>query len=347
MKPITSALNTRITHILTVITIIVSAAITPVTIRSQTDAQFTQYFQVPSYYNPAAIGDTDNLRIRAGSRLQWVGIDHAPVTFIGLADMPVKIGSKRIGVGLVLQQESIGLYNNLNVNAQAGYKFKALKGTFTAAFTIGFVDRKFKGSEVYIPDDDDYHESADEAIPTTDVSGTALDLGIGINYINPRLWAGLSVMHANSPTVTFSNDGTGTGTDAGTGTGETTKNFKFKAKPTLYFMGGGNIPIKNTLFEMMPSLMVKSDLTFTTAEVTARLRYNKFLTGGIGYRYDDALSIILAAEIKGFYIGYSYDYPISKVSMASSGSHEIFAGYSLKLNLGEKNKNKHKSIRIM
>ena len=40
---------------------------------AQIDAQFTQYFEVPAYYNAAAIGNTDYLRIRGGSRLQWVG----------------------------------------------------------------------------------------------------------------------------------------------------------------------------------------------------------------------------------------------------------------------------------
>ncbi|MDE6171208.1 MAG: type IX secretion system membrane protein PorP/SprF, partial [Duncaniella sp.] len=66
-----------------------------------------------------------------------------------------------------------------------------------------------------------------------------------------------------------------------------------------------------------------------------------------GYRYDDAISIMLGAELKGIFIGYSYDYHISDISRASSGSHEIFAGYNLKLDFSEKNRNKHKSIRIM
>ena len=56
---------------------------------------------------------------------------------------------------------------------------------------------------------------------------------------------------------------------------------------------------------------------------------------------------MLAVEIKNFFVGYSYDYAISDISKVSNGSHEIFAGYKLKLNLGDKNKNKHKSIRIM
>lgn len=97
----------------------------------------------------------------------------------------------------------------------------------------------------------------------------------------------------------------------------------------------------------MPSVLVKSDLTFTTGEATARVRYNKFITAGVGYRYNDAVTVSLGAEYKGFYIGYSYDYATSAIAKASSGSHEIFAGYSLKLDLSEKNKNKHKSIRIL
>lgn len=59
------------------------------------------------------------------------------------------------------------------------------------------------------------------------------------------------------------------------------------------------------------------------------------------------MSLILGAEIKGFYIGYSYDYPVSDIVKASSGSHEVFVGYRLKLDLSEKNRHRHKSVRIM
>lgn len=338
------------------IRILIFAALLTVTalgLRAQSDAQFTQYYEIPAYYNPAAIGLTDNIHIRGGSRLQWVGIDHAPVTFAAMADMPFKLFSKRWGVGVVLQQESIGLYNNINANVQAGYKFKALKGNWTVGLTLGLLDKKFKGSEVYIPEGDDYHETTDDAIPRTDVHGTAFDIGAGIWYTHPKFYVGLSGLHLNSPVVTFQSDngetsgGTSGGSSADGGATESAKNYEFQTGRTLYFTAGSNIPIKNTLFELMPSLMVKSDFTFTTAEVTARVRYNRFLTAGLGYRYNDAVSIVLGAEIKGFFLGYSYDYPVSSVAKASSGSHEIFTGYSLKLDLGEKNKNKHKSIRIM
>ena len=311
---------------------------------AQTDAQLSQYYEVPSYYNPAAIGNTDMVRIRLGSRLQWVGIDNAPRTILATADMPIKIGKKRIAVGLTANQASEGLFRNLSINLQAGYKFNLFKGVMTAGVQLGYANEVFKGSEVLIPDGDDYHESTDEAIPRTDVSGNAFDLGAGIYYSHKYFWAGISGTHLMSPTIKFSDDSQN---NSSTSTDNTRGDYEFQLRRTLYFMAGSNIPIKNTLFEVIPSLMVKSDFTFTRAELTGRLRYKKLFTFGLGYRHDDAVIATLAAEYKGFFIGYSFDYPTSAISKASSGSHEIIAGYSLKLNLCEKNKNKHKSIRIM
>ena len=311
---------------------------------AQTDAQLSQYYEVPSYYNPAAIGNTDMVRIRLGSRLQWVGIDNAPRTILATADMPIKIGKKRIAVGLPANQASEGLFRNLSINLQAGYKFNLFKGVMTAGVQLGYANEVFKGSEVLIPDGDDYHESTDEAIPRTDVSGNAFDLGAGIYYSHKYFWAGISGTHLMSPTIKFSDDSQN---NSSTSTDNTRGDYEFQLRRTLYFMAGSNIPIKNTLFEVIPSLMVKSDFTFTRAELTGRLRYKKLFTFGLGYRHDDAVIATLAAEYKGFFIGYSFDYPTSAISKASSGSHEIIAGYSLKLNLSEKNKNKHKSIRIM
>ena len=311
---------------------------------AQTDAQLSQYYEVPSYYNPAAIGNTDMVRIRLGSRLQWVGIDNAPRTILATADMPIKIGKKRIAVGLTANQASEGLFRNLSINLQAGYKFNLFKGVMTAGVQLGYANEVFKGSEVLIPDGDDYHESTDEAIPRTDVSGNAFDLGAGIYYSHKYFWAGISGTHLMSPTIKFSDDSQN---NSSTSTDNTRGDYEFQLRRTLYFMAGSNIPIKNTLFEVIPSLMVKSDFTFTRAELTGRLRYKKLFTFGLGYRHDDAVIATLAAEYKGFFIGYSFDYPTSAISKASSGSHEIIAVYSLKLNLSEKNKYKHKSIRIM
>ena len=322
-----------------IITFIIAALSAPLRMTAQNDAQFSQHYEVPSLYNPAAIGQTDFLKIRGAGRLQWVGIDGAPQTFLLTGDMPFKLFDKRFGVGLVMQQESIGLYKSLNLGAQIAFKLKKWGGEFTGAFQFGIYDQKFAGSEVYIPDADDYHQSSDEGIPTNDLHGTALDIAAGLWYKRPHWQVGISVTHLTSPTITMG------GENGGASTSE--QIYEFNAPRTLYFMSSCNIPIKNTLFELVPSMLVKSDLTFTTGELMARTRYNKFLSFGVGYRWDDAVIATIAAEIKNFYVGYSYDYATSAIHSASSGSHEIVVGYSMKLNLGEKNKNRHKSIRIM
>lgn len=164
--------------------------------------------------------------------------------------------------------------------------------------------------------------------------------------------------HLNAPTVTFSTDSPVTSragedesdenvSSSSSGSNGSAGEYEFQARRTLYLMTGGNIPISSTLFELMPSAMMATDFRFTRLSLTARLRWKKMVSLGVGYRHDDALSVSLSGEFRGFFLGYAYDYPTGKISVASSGSHEIFAGYAMKLDLGEKNRHKQKSIRFM
>ena len=309
--------------------------------RAQTDGNLTQYYEVPSYFNPSAIGNSDYIRIRGGARMQWVGIDNAPKTFLGVADMPFKIGSKRLGTGVNLTQESIGLYKTLNLGAQIAYKLRKFGGTWSVGLQLGFVDQTFKGSEVRLPDGDDYHQGTDDAIPTTDIHGTAFDFGACLWYHHSKFYAGISCTHLTSPSITMN-------AESASGGSETSgRKYEFQIKRTLYFTAGCNIPIKNTLFELAPSVLVRSDFSYTGGIVTARARYRKMFSFGIGYRWDDAIVATVAVEFKNFFLGYSYDYTTSAIRQASSGSHEILAGYSLKLDLGDKNTHRQKSVRFM
>lgn len=305
---------------------------------AQTDAQLSKYYELPNFYNPAATGTTDFLKLRADARLQWLGVDNAPQTFTVAADMPFKFIGKRFGTGLVMQQESYGLYKHLDVAAQLSYKLKLFKGELSIGVQPGFVNQSFKGTDVFIPDQDDYHQGTDDAIPQQDISGNAFDLAAGLFYTHRLFWLGVSGRHLTQPSIRLN-------AESGEDTNE--KNYEFPLRRTLYFMAGSNIPIKNTLFELQPSALVRSDFTFTSWEATLRCRYNKFISAGVGYRWKDAVYAVVAAEIKGFYIGFSYDYPTGAIARATSGSYEIMAGYQLKLDFSERNRHRHKSVRIM
>ena len=252
--------------------------------------------------------------------------------------MPFKFIGKRFGTGLVMQQESYGLYKHLDVAAQWSYKLKLFKGELSIGVQPGFVNQSFKGTDVFIPDQDDYHQGTDDAIPQQDISGNAFDLAAGLFYTHRLFWLGVSGRHLTQPSIRLN-------AESGEDTNE--KNYEFPLRRTLYFMAGSNIPIKNTLFELQPSALVRSDFTFTSWEATLRCRYNKFISAGVGYRWKDAVYAVVAAEIKGFYIGFSYDYPTGAIARATSGSYEIMAGYQLKLDFSERNRHRHKSVRIM
>lgn len=306
--------------------------------QGQVDAQLSQYWAIPTYYNAGASGSNDYLRINGGARLQWLGIENAPQSFLGQVDMPLNLFGKRIGVGAGLQSETMGLFSNLNINAQFSYKIKLFKGELSIGAQVGYFEQKFKGSEVEVPDDDDYHDSSDQAIPTQDLKGGTVDISAGIFYTHKYFWVGVSGLHLLEPTVKMGLEGS-----------ESTASQEYETvvPRTLYFMGGSNIPLKNTLFELQPSLMVKTDFSVFSAEITARARYNKFLSFGVGYRWKEAVMIMAGAEYKNFFVGYAYDYPLSAIAKASSGSHELLVGYKMKIDLSGKNKNKHRSIRIM
>lgn len=305
---------------------------------AQTEAQMSQYWAVPTYYNPAATGSTDFLRIRGGAKLQWLGIENAPKSFFAIADSPLKIGSKRIGLGVTFNQESIGLFSNLDVNIQASYKLKLFKGVLSIGLQGGYYSSKFKGSEVFIPDNDDYHDPNDPAIPKQDLEGYVFDFSAGLHYTHKYFSFGISGLHLLQPSIKMGIEGS-----------ESTEASEYETEIArqLYFTADGNIPLKNTLFELQPSLMARTDFADFTAEITARARYNKFITFGVGYRWQNAVYVLVGAEYKNFFLGYAYDYPLSAINKASSGSHEIVAGYQLKLDFSGKNKNRHRSIRIM
>lgn len=309
-------------------------AFTALNSRAQVDAQLTQYWAVPTYYNPAAAGNIDFIHITGGARLQWVGVRHAPYTFMALADMPFKFFNRRWGTGVVLEQESMGLYKSVHAHAQLAWKQKMLGGTLSVGLQPGMINETFDGSKVILPEGDEAHQGADDAIPTGTVSGTSFDISAGVMFTHKWFWAAASVAHITAPTITMKVEN------------NEEKQYEFDAGRLYYFMAGSNIPIKNTLFEVIPSVMLKSDFQFWQAEATARVRYNKFLSLGVGYRYQDAVSLMVGAEYKNFYFGYSYDYTTSDIR-TSGGSHEVFLQYNVKLDMGEKNRNSHKSIRIM
>ena len=301
---------------------------------AQADPDFSHFWVGKSYYNPAAAGEISAIHMTLGSRMQWVDFKHAPMNFYLTVDAPYKLLGQRLGIGVKAEYERIGLYSNTRIGAQIAYKRRFGKNkTLSVGIQPGIFSQTFRGHEVIL--NTDAGEEDDPAIPKQDVSGTAFDANVGILFSHPHYWASVAVTHVTAPGIELKVSR------------ESIDYYEFKMSRGYYFSGGGNIPINNTLFEIQPSAMFASYKKFWTAQVTTMLRYNRMLNIGAGYRWKDAVTAFIGVNLKDAYIGYAYDYPLSAISRATFGSHEVFITYNVKLDNKEKNKNKQKSVRLM
>ena len=169
-------------------------------LKAQTDAALSHYFMATAYYNPAAAGSTEDLKMLALFNRQWVGFPNAQQSFFVTADMPLKIGKTNHGIGIAAYTESIGLFQNTFVGAQYAYKQKLFGGVLSGGLQIGFVTESFKADSIYIPQSP-FHQQEDEAFPKGTVSGMGLDLNVGLFYTHKNFYAGIGYTHVTSPEI--------------------------------------------------------------------------------------------------------------------------------------------------
>ena len=294
----------------------------------QYDAQFSQYWMAMGYYNPAVAGNTDNINLFALHRQQWIGIEGAPKSFFVSADMPLTFGKTTHGVGVVGFTETIGLFQNTHVSAQYAYKKKLFGGILSIGIQAGMVNQSFDGTKVDIPESE-FHTGTDEGIPNTKVEAMVLDLNAGIYYSHKDFYAGIASTHISEPELAL------------------TENVYSYIGRAYNLTGGYNIQLRNPLYELQPSVFMKTDMQSFQTDITARLVYNKMFNGGLSWRVNESVVLSIGALIGGFQVGYAYDFPTSAILKGSTGSHELMIRYKLKLTKTKTGKNKHKSVRIL
>ena len=294
-------------------------------VRAQFDTHFTHYWALQGYYNPAVAGLSGRLNMNGTYAMQMAGYTNAPTTMLIGADMALPTEKKNQAISANLYNESIGLFTNQRLFAGYAYRFNLWGGSMAMGMSAGSLEQKFDGSKV------EAEESADAAFPSSEIEGMGLDLTAGVHYAHPFFYAGLSVMHLTAPVIEL---------------GETNE---IKIDRTYYFCGGGNIQMKNPLLSIQPSLQLMTDLQAWRADVTVRGTYTydeKRYYAGLTYSPMTSVAILLGGEINSVTFGYAYEIFTSGVGLIH-GSHDLYVGYVMDLDLFKKGKNKHKSIRIL
>ncbi len=316
---------------------------------AQYDAQFSNYWAVTGFFNPANAGRSGNLEAMALYRQQWLGIKGAPGTALVTGDMPMNFLGRTHGVGVVLYSEKIGLFEHMIASAQYAYKKNIGKGTFSAGIQVGYISENFYGSKIDPKDiNDDYHQFPDAGIPENDVKGSGVDASFGLMFYKPKWYVGLSTTHLLGSELKLG------------------ENYIMEIPRAYYLTGGYNIQLKNPLLELRPSFLIKTTemgpvvegdsitgdaikamMTMTQIDLSLRMIYNKTYWGGLGWRKGDAATVMFGGKFSMVEAGYAYDFPISTMLKGSSGSHELFIKLTIDLDKKKGKKNKHKSVRIL
>ena len=276
-------------------------------------------------FNPAAVGKESKLNVTGAYAMTLTGFEHAPRTMYVGADMPFYLLRNYHGAGIQLMNDQIGLFSHQRLVLQYAYKRRLLGGTISVGLQFGMLSEKFKGSEL------DLENGDDPAFTRSDATGVGIDLSAGLYYTHRNWYAGVSVLHATSPSIEVGDR-------------------SIIEVPRMYYLTGGyNIKLRNPFLTIHPSVLVRYEGTVYRADVTARVKYEhdkKMLYAGVAYSPTNSVTALIGGNFHGVSLGYSYEVYTSKLKFGN-GSHELFVGYQTELDLHKKGRNRHQSVRIL
>ena len=296
----------------------------------QQDPQYTNNMFYKLGVNPGFAGSQDAITGIILNRYQWAGFEGAPKTMAFSADAPVLVFGKPSGIGLNIIDDVLGPEKNVLVNVNYAYKTALSFGNLGIGVSLGIFNKAIDG-DWEIPEDDlgiYIDPGSDPGITQGEVSQIAFDAGIGLYLESKKYYLGASVTHVNQASIKFSDLAT-----------------TYLARH-YYLSGGYNIKLPDPLFELRPSVLVKTDLAGWQVDLNANMVYNNRFWGGFSYRIQDAVALLFGMELfNGLNVGYSFDLTTSAIGRYGYGSHEVFISYSVNV---EKNRSrKYKSVRFL
>ncbi len=304
---------------------------------SQFDAQIGQYMFMPASYNPAAVGEDDQMRVYGSHRMDFTGIKGAPMTTLVSFSSPLVIGKTHHGAGVKFINDRFGLFSNQGFYVDYAYKIALGKGFLSVGAELGLINLSFALDSVDTgAGQDDYHQETDEALPQISgsanekgASGMGFDMGVGVYYSASKWWVGISYAHVLQPKLKLDDR-----TD-------------FMVRGTAYLAGGYNWQLKNKNWMLLPSAMVMTDFRGWDVNLTMLAQLQNRYRFGLGYRIAGSVNVILGMEIiDGLQLGYTYELPANGLLRESYGSHEVYLAYGFNI-LKPKHTNKYKSIRYL
>jgi type IX secretion system PorP/SprF family membrane protein len=276
--------------------------------RAQQDPMYSHYVFNGLIINPAYAGTADALRASVLYRNQWANIPGSPKTGIFSVDSPIR--NEKIGLGLTMSFDKIGVTSHSAINGIYSYRIKFKNSTllFGLQAGVGFFTTDFSSV--------DYTDGNDPDVAfQTNYHDVLPNIGFGAWYYTGKFYAGFSV-----PQV------------AGYAIQKAIYNDTERANLDLanhYMLTAGYLFDISSDVKLKPSVLLKyvsgAPLEF---DLNAIAWFYDLLALGVSYRSLASLNFISQFRVTDqLSLGYAYEYATTELNNFSNGSHEIMLQY--------------------
>lgn len=285
-------------------------------LKAQQAPHFTQNVFTQVYQNPAAAGMQNAICATGLLRSQWVGFKDAegtrvsPEDFLITVDAPIKM--LHGGVSGVVLQAKEGYRRSTGFAMGYAYHKDLTSGVLSFGAQFKFTTRQDDFSK-YKPESPDFSGISGEQ------TANLIDFNLGLYYKQPdAFYVGVSIANLLDGKSGTLNDG----------------GLTFMGDRTFYLTAGYEYTLPNNPeFTLEPYLLLESNFKSTQLNLASLVKFKDKFWGGVGYRLQEAVSIMAGLQLKDIRIGYAYD--IGLLNIGSGGTHEVMASYCFKLNLNK------------
>ncbi|MBE0663096.1 MAG: type IX secretion system membrane protein PorP/SprF [Bacteroidales bacterium] len=287
--------------------------------KGQQEPQFSQNMFNHMGVNPGFAGLSNAICATGLARQQWVGFKDtstgervSPESYLITVDGTVP--ALRGGIGGSVMQENLGFFTINDVRLGYSYHRTMREGRLGIGLQVNFINSVLDAGKFQAVDETDPRLNS---LGGGEASIMMIDMNFGLFYQMPgKYYVGFSSSRLLESSKEYSNA-------AGA-----FNNFR-----RHYFLSGGyQLTLAgNSAYELQPSVFIKSDGASIQYDFNTLVMYNQKVWGGLSYRPQDAIVLLVGATLNELRIGYSYDVPLSAVG--ATGSHEIMINYCFKLEL--------------
>lgn len=309
----------RLRRILLAVAILALAL--PIATFAQQNGHYSQHMLNKYQFNPAFAGLERSLSISFANRSQWSKLSQNPNQQALSAHLPVYLING--GVGLLLENETLGLEKNTSIQFSYNYVVQNTLGIFSAGAGIGFYRKQLNGAGILTPEGE-YQGGLinhnDPELIESVINGSTAQWQIGIYYAGKFFESGFSIQ--NLPAHALNLNPT-----------------KIELKPRYIFYAESGFDGWTTSVKLRPSMMIMLNAQEIQLTSSVIADFGNILVG-LGLRGFDrnsleGLNFILGMHInKNIRLSYSYDYGLNSLQDYSEGSHELLLNYNLQKLIG-------------